>query len=145
MEETTEPNIMVIIENPNGEGYSSNVNYYTFDFKGSRIGIGLPNFMQSYFNNVPPITTCEDVTNLSVYPNPSDGKYVLKTIDGCAASYHAELFNSLGQSIMTLANVNSGYEFDLTHVPDGIYLLVFINTRNSKTTQRLIKLSTKIN
>lgn len=145
MEEVTDPHVMVIIENPNGEGYSCNVNYYTFDFKDSRIGIGLPNFMQSYFNNIPPIGECEDLANLSVYPNPSSGKYKLKTTDGCSTSYHAELFNSLGQSMMNLAEVNSETEFDLTRLPDGIYLLIFTNYRNSKATQRLIKISGKMN
>lgn len=143
MEETTESHIMVIIENPNGEGYSCNVNYYNFDFGDSRVGIGLPNFMQSYFNNIPPVSECGDLNNLTIFPNPSNGKYILKTTEGCSTQFSAELFNCLGQLLMNLTNVNSQDEFDLTHLPDGIYLVVFTNYRNSKTTRRLIKNSGK--
>lgn len=145
MEETTEPHIMVIIENPNNVGYSCNVNYYNFDFGDSRVGIGLPNFMQSYFNGTLPISECEDLKDLIIYPNPSNGEFIIKNIDGCSESYAAELFNSLGQSIMNLETINPEASVNLTSLPDGVYLLVFTTFQNTKVTRRLSKVSGKIN
>ena len=133
--------ILVVIENPNGLGFNCNVNYKTFGFNGSqRTGIGLPNFMQSYFNGLESTMECEEEPKISVYPNPTNDILRIENDPACHSSYSLTVYNKLAQIILFKPIIPDQYELDLRNMADGIYILKFIS-RSNEITKRVVKSS----
>lgn len=138
----SENHTLVVIERPNERGYNCGINYRKFDFAHGSTGIGLPNFMQSWFNNIQPLSVCEAHSSISVYPNPTPGPTRLELRQGCPLDYTVSVFNSLGQIIwspLSLSAVQN--EIDLTGLSDGLYLLRFTSPRGKVNFRRLLKAS----
>jgi hypothetical protein len=74
-------------------------------------------------NNVG-ITENNSGNKLSVYPNPSNGQFVINTTENIA---HIEVINALGQSVVseefTSAEQQTTKRVDLTGMPGGIYMV----------------------
>lgn len=60
---------------------------------------------------------------LSLYPNPTDGRFSLAFTETPSAPMQAQLCNVGGAVIETRTVTNAVEEFDLTDKPAGIYLL----------------------
>jgi len=64
--------------------------------------------------------------NIEVYPNPTNGKFIVSCFDCTEAPMSAEVYNSNGQSVVT--KVENDFElfrteFDISKEPVGIYLV----------------------
>ena len=62
------------------------------------------------------------ISDISVYPNPSSGKFTLQSAIGI---YEIEIYNVLGERIYTTTNLSqsSSNEIDLSYAPKGIYFV----------------------
>lgn len=77
---------------------------------------------------------------LSVFPNPSTGKFFVShsgLLSGTAAT--AEVFSLKGEAILKTSLTNSTTEIDLSHQSPGIYLLKFGNGEAVLTRKILIR------
>ena len=134
-------NILVVIENPNELGFDCNVNYKTFRFNnGQKTGIGLPNFMQSYFNGLESIRECKEESKILVHPNPTNDILRIETDPACLTSYSLAVYNTLAQIIFVEPTIPDQYELDLGDMADGIYILRFIS-RGNEIIKRVVKIS----
>lgn len=78
--------------------------------------------------------------NLSIYPNPTDGKFCIALNDCDNNSIHAILFNASGVVIKECdLSADTNNEFDLSGEPGGIYFLRLLNGKESQT-WKIIKL-----
>ncbi len=77
----------------------------------------------------------------SVYPNPSDGNFVVTFNTAKRATYKLELVNALGQSIYkeTLTDFSGSYSksLDVTAYGKGIYLISITNPKN-ETVKKIV-------
>lgn len=64
-------------------------------------------------------STFENTNQLSVFPNPTDGKLIFKVN---SQSYFIEIYDSKGNQIITLKNKK---EFDISNYPNGVYYFLF--------------------
>ncbi len=71
-------------------------------------------------------------SNLTVYPNPVNGKLVIHSPEG-----QLEIINSFGQLIRNYSLTRNENTFDLSDLPNGIYILK-LNTGNSNFTEKII-------
>lgn len=115
--ESIEPHLMVVIDRPNEKGFDCRVNQRTFNFNKGRVTIGLPNFMQSYFNNIESASTCGQGTSIKVYPNPTSDLIAIELLQGCNQNLKIEILNALGQTLIT----TEGNIVDLTALASGVY------------------------
>lgn len=90
---------MFVIANPNAKGFDCNVNAIHFNFPVKGFWAGLPNFMDSYFNNLTPSTVsgddCSDA-QITVFPNPTT-KEVRIQLSDCLDSYTLRIFDVAGR------------------------------------------------
>jgi hypothetical protein len=76
---------------------------------------------------------------MSVYPNPAGGEYYVNLSDGYnLGQLSIEVYNLLGETIFNTKIQNSLTNIDLTHQPDGIYILS-VKGINQVLNQRIIK------
>lgn len=106
-----------------------------------------------YFDFNPPITTNTAITtianplsvaeenleaeNISIYPNPTNETLYIKTKESITAIEIRTLDGRLVQYDLTQTS-NNHYEFNLSKIAAGIYLMN-ITTTNGKTTKKIIK------
>jgi Secretion system C-terminal sorting domain len=135
----TEPHIMVMIDQPNKKGFDCQVNYRRFDFGEGRTGIGFPNFMQSYFNNIESITVCDQPTSISFYPNPTPDKINIDVLAGCSRTYSLEIINILGQVVFSQAPVNLPTEIDISSLASGLYFFRVITPGRAVAVKKIVK------
>lgn len=78
-------------------------------------------------------------TNLSIYPNPSDGKFEL-LIDGSlfAGDCNLEIYNVLGDKIYHSVISSSKSDIDLKHPKNGIYFLKIYDGQTVRTKKIVI-------
>jgi endoglucanase len=73
---------------------------------------------------------------LKIFPNPADDKLYLELASGENSS--SQLYDSLGQLVMTV-NINNGLNtYDVSHLNPGLYILK-LNTREGNVIQKVIK------
>ncbi|MHC1778061.1 MAG: T9SS type A sorting domain-containing protein [Lentimicrobium sp.] len=75
----------------------------------------------------------EPENELTLYPNPSDGLFYIKSTSGTVKT---EVFNSLGKQILILNEINA--PIDLSGQPDGIYLVKLFNKENETRVYRIV-------
>ncbi|MEE9438803.1 MAG: T9SS type A sorting domain-containing protein [Saprospiraceae bacterium] len=74
---------------------------------------------------------------ISITPNPSNGIFNV--------SYEnlnlnkVKIVNSSGKEIYSIENPNSHFEIDISNHPHGIYIAIFLNSRNEILTKKLVK------
>lgn len=112
-------------------------------FMGANTGIGLPNFVASFFGDVSNCSTGSagmDQNMLSansVFPNPSNGEFTFKTED----NYPEILItDASGKLIETRSNVAAGtsFRFGADYVP-GVYFIQAINELRNTSVLRVVK------
>lgn len=137
---------LAVINKPNERGYASDIQYKVFEFGEGEVRMGLPNFMQSYFNGLQPMTcleeTCDDFP-LKVFPNPSPGKFQIAMASACAAGapFSLCIVNAIGQQVVPeQSGLQMPHEVDLTALADGMYLFIF-SFPGHRVVKRVVKAS----
>lgn len=69
--------------------------------------------------------------NITVYPNPTDGIVNIGLPVG--NTYNLNIYNSLGQSLLNLQNLDVNRQVSLANLPEGVYHLVFYETGIKKS------------
>lgn len=86
-----------------------------------------------YYNSAfpPAVTGIQDnldkSSNVSIYPNPTNGKISISSEDGQFGSSEVQVFSSIGQLVLSKNDViigNNPTEIDLSALPKGVYTLV---------------------
>lgn len=113
---------------------SATTNQEWIAFVKNTTGDWSDNDMYIAHNNQFPLGNNENTFDgLSVYPNPSDGKFIFQSTN--ADDYLVEVYNAVGQKITAK---QSGNELDLSGYSKGIYLIKF--TANNSTTVKKVTL-----
>lgn len=133
-----ENHVLVMIENPNERLFDCNINYHKFTFGLGRTGKGLPNFMQSYFHGLKPISECRRPSALNVYPNPTIRSITVDLLEGCSIQYSLTVFNTLGQALLYKDVIVTGEPIDLSDFSNGLYILKF-EGQNNQIVKRILK------
>jgi parallel beta-helix repeat protein len=82
------------------------------------------------------IETIEDVNNISVYPNPSAGTFNIKW-NGAGSIQNIQVYNVLGQLVLTEKPETYSAKINLSTFPKGIYKAVLYSNKGSITTRTL--------
>jgi len=81
-----------------------------------------------------PIVTQVKIT---IYPNPATNFISINTDDQVK---QINIFNLIGHKVKTISNVVKNQQYDITDLPNGMYLVQVVDTRNKvMTTQRISK------
>jgi subtilisin-like proprotein convertase family protein len=85
-------------------------------------------------------TTYEAFSNLKVYPNPNNGKFMVALSDASNNDITLELVDIRGRSIYKKTHPNTGHfhqEIQLGHLQSGLYLLNISNSEK-KSTKKIV-------
>ncbi|MEP0263003.1 choice-of-anchor B family protein [Dokdonia sp.] len=118
------------VPSSNNVGTSGLWNVYPFFESGNIVLSGSSGFTLVKQNDALSVTTFEDATETSMFPNPSSG---IIEITSNSSIGDVSVYNTLGQSVYKMNSINNNIQLDLTHLQAGIY---FVQTDNS--TQKLI-------
>ncbi len=154
------PNIMLPDSTSNPEGSKGFVQYRIKPKPNLRVGTVIKNTAAIYFDYNAPITTNTAVNEfmetvsvnenkmnaiLNIFPNPGTGIYYVELPQGMKLSeINIEAYNLLGELVGKAGALNSlpageqGWALDLTHQPNGIYI-IRVNDNSLSFNQRLIK------
>lgn len=126
----TEVGYFDTVPSSNNVGTSGLWNVYPFFESGNIVLSGSNGFTLVKQNEALSVTTFEDVTETSMFPNPSSG---IVEIASSTSIGKVSVYNTLGQSVYKTNSTTNNMQLDLTHLQAGIY---FVQTDNS--TQKLI-------
>jgi len=120
-----------------GKGNTSSVQRYTLTDMFPNKHVSYYRLKQTDFNgdyrygNELAVKNCSGdlLSNLAIYPNPSDGTFELKFTGNINLPIAIEIFNVQGQKIYETPSFQS--KFDLSNKPRGIYFMnVKLNSKN---------------
>lgn len=77
------------------------------------------------------------LSNISIYPNPANGKITIDLSDSNTPTATIKLMNIMGETILVEQTNESKSQLDLSSVPNGIYLIQ-VQTNNSTSTNRIV-------
>ena len=148
------PNIQLPDSTSNLEGSQGFVQYRIKPKANLPVGTKIKNTANIYFDYNPVIVTNTTTneytltaslnektqnTTLSIYPNPSNGKYLLSITDVTDVSkLTIEVRNVMGEILLKTKMQNNVSQIDLSAFANGIYF-VQINGSNQSLNQRIIK------
>jgi hypothetical protein len=76
-------------------------------------------------------------SKISIYPNPATNYISINTDENIK---QIMFFNLLGRNLKTITDVVKGQQYDVTDLPNGMYLVQIIDSTNKiLTTQRVSK------
>ncbi len=148
------PNIMLPDSLSNPTGSIGFIQYRIKPKANLPLGTLIKNTANIYFDYNAPVAT-NTATNeftstasinenklagtLYVYPNPGKGSYYVKLPEGMKGSeINIKVYNLLGELILNTKTNNSLSQIDLSHQPNGIYV-IRVNDGSQTLNQRLIK------
>lgn len=121
---------------------SSSYHFLVFKFKECSSPNPLDSLQNNNGNNQQHLNTSDPSINLnlSVYPNPSDGKFrIAGTETGRLLNYDkVRIINCMGQEVFSIMNTGSDKEFDLEYLSQGIYFIE-VEMEHKKKTLKWIK------
>jgi hypothetical protein len=71
-----------------------------------------------------------------MYPNPVSSQL---TIEGMKDVTRIEIFNTAGQRMNVIENVNENMQIETSHFESGVYFVNFYNERGVIATQKFLK------
>ena len=86
-------------------------------------GTGCVTYDSIYVNCVYSVMEYENISNIIVAPNPSNGVFTLTLQNTPDKNFEIEIFNSLGQSINKDVLNTQTKTIDISHYPNGFYFL----------------------
>jgi len=137
-------NSLLVINQPNEVGLASDVTILNLNWSDIRVGIDLPNFIQSDFNNLTPSNNpnapCTGRDSFILFPNPTSSTIEINVTERCFSPYKLSIYNVLGQFIESyeVSETNSG-TIDTSYLSAGVYLAV-LEIGPSRITKRFMKL-----
>lgn len=141
-------NYVIVIHAPNRRGFDSKPSYTTLAFSGQPIDAGLPNFIQSYFNGMEPVSCLSGdgcaLTELTLYPNPTTGLLNFGYDSSCGEkqAFRLTIVNSIGQVMRhDMKGWNVDDQIDIAGYAAGLYLFIL----TFEDTQQVVKKVVKIN
>lgn len=149
------PNIMLPDSTSDPEGSKGYVQYRVKPKANLPAGTQIKNTAFIYFDYNSPIVTNTTINEfvepasiseikssgtLSVYPNPGNGKFKIQMDNGQLSmdNYQLAIYNVLGEKIFQSEIKNLKTEIDISHQPNGIYI-IRVNDGIQSLNQRLIK------
>ncbi|MTI28252.1 T9SS type A sorting domain-containing protein [Fulvivirga kasyanovii] len=137
-------NILLVINQPNETGQASNVEIVSFDWEEQRIGIDLPNFIQSIFEDLKPTDNpnapCLEESSLFLKPNPAKGSLQVELTSRCFKPYYLTIYNVSGQTLgKYFINTRESPKIDLNHLAPGLYMLI-IELPEQRMVKKLLKI-----
>lgn len=88
-------------------------------------------------NNSAPVNSFQRQSKISIYPNPATSYISVNQDDNVKQIL---FFNLLGRNLKSINDVVKGQQYDVTDLPNGMYLVQIIdNTNKILTTQRVSK------
>lgn len=135
------------IDYPNNYGTSCGLHFHNIALGGRLSYLGLPNFVETFFNNDTIPSFCDSVITqineydskqeFNVFPNPSNGVYYISLNTQIIETI--KVTDVMGKLIYEYKNIsNRVYSFDITNQTRGIYI-VYILTKTNVYTIKLIK------
>ncbi len=83
------------------------------------------------------------VSNLLIFPNPTDNLLNISSLDSGAVSGEVSIFNAFGQKVFS-ENVETAVGeqgiLQVGHLPEGAYFLVFRNEKGEISSERFVKM-----
>lgn len=77
-------------------------------------------------------------TSFTIFPNPGNGKYMVSITGNNASVCSLEVYNALGEIVLTEKKALNVFQIDLSSQPDGIYFVKLAGA-NQPLYQRIIK------
>ncbi|MDJ1481044.1 T9SS type A sorting domain-containing protein [Cytophagaceae bacterium YF14B1] len=134
-------NDMLVIAHPNRAGFDCGVSLQRFAFgiPDSVVNFrSFPNFIQSYFNNIPS-SSGEECTlqQLIVYPNPTQDMVILRSDCGIVPRY-VDILDRLGRLVDSQTLYSTAV--NLTSLAKGMYVLRITDAHKGQVYRKVIKL-----
>ncbi|MDJ1486293.1 T9SS type A sorting domain-containing protein [Cytophagaceae bacterium YF14B1] len=134
-------NDLIIIGKPDLPGFDCSVNQRRFDFNQPDGGIGfrsMPNFMQSYFNNIPALPDPDCIgPDVTLFPNPVQQELTLTPLCGYVPTY-VEIIDRLGRIVSTQHLDTT--QIKLNALASGMYVLRIFNADQKTVIKKIVKL-----
>ena len=93
-------------------------NILTYDIEN-----GTPlNIFIAYFEPIPLSTSTFNTFNLSIYPNPSDGNFIISSKDNFLENSNLEIYDILGKQVFSRKLNNKETNINVEHLSKGIYI-----------------------
>lgn len=96
----------------------------------------------AFFEGAEPIISINElneVSSLSVFPNPSDGNLVVDVANNSLKNASIEVFDLMGKSQLKKVVNASRLQLNLSYLPQGIYLIKFSNDKGNKVIKWMMK------
>jgi len=131
--------------NPNSPVSSTNLAKFNISLDGMESQLGLPDFMQNYFNTSP-VEDCDTTINtetiglplgFSISPNPAHES--VNVVYNGLENATVRLINPIGQIAKKEPLQAKGITMDVSMLPRGIYFMV-VSTLNNEYIQKIILL-----
>jgi uncharacterized repeat protein (TIGR01451 family) len=148
------PNIMLPDSTSNPEGSKGFVQYRIKPKPSLPLGTQIQNTAHIYFDYNAPIVTnttineftqtasikeSKHLSSITIYPNPSTGKYFITLQENIKSNeFNIEVYNLLGELILNQKIQNQTTQIDLSQYPQGTYILK-ASGANQSFHQRIIK------
>ena len=84
------------------------------------------------------VSSFELDTNISIYPNPAQSAFNIKTTDNSSIS-DVSIYNILGVQVMHIKPSTSEVTYDISHFVSGMYLVKISDENGHTVTKRLMK------
>ncbi|MCG8389791.1 MAG: T9SS type A sorting domain-containing protein [Cytophagales bacterium] len=135
---------LLVINNPNAHGYDSDIRLVSFNFRSGMVRNGLPNFIESTFNNLSPTNNpnapCSDEIGIDLYPNPTGDYITLEVAERCFSEYTLSFYNTIGQFMgQHLVDRQEFGPIEVKSFKSGLYFAV-LEFADGRIVKRFIKL-----
>ena len=137
-------NRLLVINRPDRLGLDTEVSLLTLDWPETRVGIDLPNFIQSTFKGLSPgdnpNAPCNDEIGIYLYPNPAENYITLEVAERCFSAYTLTFYNTIGQRMGEhFVDQQEFGPIDVQSFKRGLYFAVLEFT-DGRIVKRFVKL-----
>ena len=137
-------NRLLVINRPDRLGVDTEVSLLTLNWPETRVGIDLPNFIQSTFEGLSPgdnpNAPCNDEIGIDLYPNPAENYITLEVAERCFSAYTLTFYNTIGQRMGEhFVDQQEFGPIDVQSFKRGLYFAV-LEFADGRIVKRFVKL-----